>query len=331
MKETDLNKRNKEKDICAQSRRGFIASVGAGAMALATAACRHMTTALDKAQIVHTEWYRVYNPQATREVDPTQIIIHVLTNTDRLLKYIADTRPGILDDYGASVITKLDNYVQGYRSEMQDLDFRQICEPLSFSKTFPAIFELSLHLVGKQLKIPQDHSFASRKVEVWTVDSLGARSVPRYHRIKALVEVLGKDAGIQVFKDFVEHIFEQPPEKRDQRSFKEFKEMLINSWSRSESFDFVIADLDDHMFVAKFNKCTRYEALKHLDDPEIGFLAQCYEGPVNVARITRNFRLRRQVTLFDHHFCDELFWDSQVHGENPAQPSLEFLEALDEK
>jgi hypothetical protein len=328
---TDLNKKNKEQDSCGLSRRGFIASVGAGAMAVATAACRHMETAPEKAQIVHTEWHRVYNPEARREVDPTQIIMQVLSGTDRLLKYIADTRAGILDDFGASVITKLDNYLQGYRSEMQDLDFRQICEPLLFSRTFPAIFELSLHLVGKQLKMPQDHSFASRKVVVRTVDSLGARSVPRYHRIKALVEVLGRDVGIQFFKDFVEHIFEQPPEKRDKRSFKEFKEMLINSWSRSESFDFVIAHLDDHMFVGKFNKCMRYEALKHLDDPEISFLAQCYEGPANVARITRNFRLRRQVTLFDHHFCDEFFWDSEVHGENPAQPLLEFLEALDEK
>jgi hypothetical protein len=290
-----------------------------------------MATEPEKTQIVHKEWHRVYNPEARREVDPTQIIRQVLSSTDRLLKYIADTRAGILDDFCTSVITKLYNYLQGYRSDRRDLNFGQICEILPFSRAFPAIFELSLHLVSKQLKIPQDHSFASPKVEVRTVDSLGALSVPRYHRIKAMVEVLGRDEGIQLYKDFVAHIFRQPPEKRDKRSFKEFKKMLINSWSRSESFEFVIAHFDDYMFVGKFNKCLRYEALKDLDDPEISFLAQCYEGPANVARISKNFRLRRQVTLFNHHFCDEFFWDSEVHGENPAQPSLEFLESLDKE
>jgi hypothetical protein len=330
-KETDFNKKNKEQDRCGLSRRGFIASLVAGVAAVASAACRPMATKPKKTQSIHKEWHRVYNPEARREVDPTQIIIQVLSSTDRFLKYVADTRAGILDDFGTSVITKLDNYLQGYRSDMRDLNFGQICEILPFSRAFPAIFELSLHLVSKQLKIPQDHSFASPKVEVRTVDSLGALSVPRYHRIKAIVEVLGRDVGIHFFKDFVEHIFRQPPEKRYNRSFKEFKQMLIDSWSRSESFEFVIAHFDDHMFVGKFNKCMRYEVLKYLDDPEISFLAQCYEGPANVARISKKFRMRRQVTLFNHHFCDEFFWDSEVHGENPAQPSLEFLESLDKE
>jgi hypothetical protein len=288
-----------------------------------------MATESKKAQIIQKEWHRVYNPEARREVDPKQIIIQVLSGTDRLLEYLTDTRVGILDDYVHAVITKLDDHLHGYRSNMRDLNFGKICENLPFSRAFPAVFELSLHLVSKQLNIPQDHSFASPKVDIRTVDSLGALSVPRYHRIDAIVEVLGREKGIQFFKEFVDHIFRQPLEESYNRSFEEFKQMLIDSWSRSESFEFIIVHLDDHRFVGKFNKCMRHEALKSLDDPEVGFLAQCYEGPANVARISKKFRMRRQVTLFNHHFCDEFFWDSEVHGENPEQPSLEFLESLE--
>ncbi|MHA1958618.1 MAG: hypothetical protein ACW99U_00150 [Candidatus Thorarchaeota archaeon] len=273
------------------------------------------------------ETYKVYNPNTTRETNPNDRINAAFDDTSKMIGFVNEKRPEIMDKFVQAIKARLEGELDGYRMDDGQFDFEKTKDQYPFIEQLPALFELTLGFVCKNLGLSTDFSFNDEKITVLAVKSIGSVSIPRYHRIAAMADVLGRENGIQLYKDFVEYRTQLPFEEKNTKSVAELREGAISNWSNAEAFDFALHVFDENKHVFKFVNCISYDALKHLDDPEFGYLAQCYPTTFIVEQMYEKLGQRRQVTLFNHPFCDELYWDRTIDPD-PEQPSMDLLEKM---
>ncbi|MHA2189359.1 MAG: hypothetical protein ACXAEB_02570 [Candidatus Thorarchaeota archaeon] len=273
------------------------------------------------------ETYKAYDPNATSEINPNDRIDAAFADTDRMLEFVNKKKPEIMDEFIQAIEKRLERELDGYRIDEGKFDFEKYKDQNPSIEQYPTLFELTLGFVCKNLGLPSNHSFSDEKITVLSVKNIGSVSIPRYHRIKAMTDVLGRENGIQLYKNFVNYRSQLPVEEKIKGTTKEFREQAITNWSKAKAMDFAVFVFDENKHVVKFTNCISYDALKHLDDPEVGYLTQCYPTTFMVDRLYETLGQRRSVTLFDHPFCDELYWDKTVH-KDPEQPSLEFMELI---
>ncbi|MCK5266352.1 MAG: L-2-amino-thiazoline-4-carboxylic acid hydrolase, partial [Candidatus Thorarchaeota archaeon] len=145
-----------------------------------------------------------------------------------------------------------------------------------------------------------------------------------YHQITTLVEILGREVGIDSFKDFVQFWGRELAKKgKGSHTIEQVRENRVKAWSEGGAMEFGVVDVYEAAFLAKFDRCVSHESMKHVEDQELAYYAVCYPGPRLLEYAHQDISMRRTQTLFTADFCDEFRWDRHIHDE-PEQPSLEF-------
>ncbi|MFW9849801.1 MAG: hypothetical protein ACFFF4_11715 [Candidatus Thorarchaeota archaeon] len=271
--------------------------------------------------------YKAYDPQVSREISPLDRIDAAFADTHKMLDYIQNQKPEIMGKYIQSIKNRLNEELDGFHILDGRFDFDEIIEKYPSAEHYPRLYELTLDFVCKNLELSRNHKFGDDKITVLSVKSIGSVTITRYHRINAMIDVLGRKSGIQLYKDYVCYRTSLPVEEKIKGTIKEFREQAIKNWSSAKAVDFAVYVFDEYKHVCKFTNCISYDALKHLDDAEVGYLAQCYPSTFMVNQLYERLGQRRSVTLFNHPYCDELYWDKGVYPD-PEQPSLEFMDKI---
>ena len=185
---------------------------------------------------------------------------------------------------------------------------------------------LALQLIMKYIPFSEGYTLGEEKIFVKWLDYCQAKYLLLYHRIVTLVEILGRDEGIRFFQDFVQFLGKEFLKKNGKKipaTIPQVRDPWVKGWSKG-GMEFGVHDIDEHMFLCKFDKCVSHESMKHVEDQELAYYAVCYSAPKIMEYTFEKVRLRRSITLFSGDFCDELRWDASVHGEDPEQPLHEF-------
>ncbi len=270
------------------------------------------------------EYYKTYDTQAKGKINLETQFCDWLWTIDLMFEFIASNKPEILDTFLENVEAKYSTELENTSFVLSKAGLDKIANDHSILNSYPNIKNLSLQLIMKYLPFPEGYYLSENEESVRYLDYLRAKHMLLYHRITALVEILGREPGIQFFKDFVQFWGKELAKKESiVVTLKEGRKSFVKFWEESGGFDFGVVDIDEDMFLAKFDKCVWHESMKHVDDQELAYYAVCYPGP-RIGRHTRkHIWMRRSVTLFTGDFCDELRWDRHIHDE-PEQPSHEF-------
>ena len=270
------------------------------------------------------EYYGTYDENATARINLTAQVQEWLWTTELMLEFIRINIPEILDSFVEKVQKKYSSELEDTSFALGDVSFDTIKDNQSILETYTSIKDLSLRFIMKYIPLDKERNLSGEIVEVKSIDYLRAKHMLIYHQIIVLVEILGREEGIQVFKDFVEFWGEEVAKKgRWKVTLKQARQTSIPYWENSKGFEFGVVDFDDEMFLTKFDRCVWYESMSHIEDKELAYYAVCYSGPRIGAHAHENMLMRRSVTLFAGNFCDELRWNRHVYDE-PEQPSLEF-------
>lgn len=241
-----------------------------------------------------------------------------------MFDFIESNKPEILDSILKIVEANYSNELEHTSFVLSKVGLDRIANDQSILDSYSNIKNLSLQLIMKYLPLPEGYSLSEEKESIRYLDYLRAKHMLLFHRITALVEILGRAPGIQFFKDFVQFWGKELAKKQvTSVTLKEGRTSFVRFWKESGGFDFGVTDIDKDMFLTKFDKCVWHESMKHIDDQELAYYTVCYPGP-RLGRYTeQHIGTRRSVTLFTGDFCDDLSWDRHVHDE-PEQPSHEF-------
>lgn len=280
------------------------------------------------------ETYKAYNPDKRIKVSLQERVGRSFKWTDHMLRFLDDIRPDATSRYVPALKGRLLDAVGEYRVAPPSFDTEETLQDPSHLGNHPDLQDLIVRFVCKHLDLPTGYEPCPEEIEVTSLNEARARNRLSYHRVKALVDLLGREEGIPLYKEIVSRILvaERVESERLEKGEKQIStveniEHAVKAWTDYGLADFTVAVIDDHMVLYRFDNCLTHEALRDLDDPDIAYLASCYVGDAEEFNTGRTRYLRRTQTLHHGDFCDELYWDVDFLTD-PEQPSLEFTRML---
>lgn len=270
------------------------------------------------------ETHNVYDPEKPTEVTLKGEMEYNLESTDLFLEYLKGLKPEIVDKYVDALESRLTDVIEGnIRSLSLDLSLFD----LSFIQEYPSLVDVVTKFILMHLGLTEDTKL-DEKIMVTSMRYTKSFKRLAYHKVKALVELLGVDEGVPLYKEMVakQHIAGRE-NYSDETLAVEMMPGAIKNWTNSGFADFAVAVLDDHRVIYRFDRCLVPESLKDLNDPDIAYLSSCYTGDSPEWNPGKKRHMRRTQTLHHASFCDEFYWD-QEFCPDAEQPKLEFTESL---
>ena len=286
--------------------------------------------------------HKVCNPEKLVKISIYERIHEILTRVDQRLKYIEDLKPEICADFVKALCKNLENEVGDFHLGHQPFDEARIFTDLENVVQHSELKNLSLRFIFKHLGLLQNYQDGVEEIEVQTINNIAVYERFTYYCAKSSIDVLGEEEGISLWKTLVkrrveEDNIEYEKRKRDHiaqgkkiHTCKECVPFNVEFWTEQGLADFVVAVLDEHKVLYRFDRCLVPEVLKDVKNSNLAYLSTCYVGDIPEYNIGKIRGLRRTQTLHHGDFCDELYWDQEFH-DNPEQPSLEFTRKLSEK
>ena len=205
------------------------------------------------------EYYGTYDPDASGQVTLEDGIRDWLWTAGLMLEYINSEKPDILDTFLEYVERKYFMELKDSTLTLDDVDFERIRNDDSLLGSYPNIKDLCLQIGMKYLSLEKGYHLPEEKEQFRYVDLLRAKHMLLYHRITTLVEILGREDAIQFYQDFV-HFWGKELAKKEQTTstYPEIRESTVKFWKESNAFEFGVVDIDDHQYLAKFDRCVWY-------------------------------------------------------------------------
>ncbi len=218
------------------------------------------------------EYYGSYDENAITRINLDEQIRDWFWTAELMFDFISINKPMMLDSFVETLSAKYSSEIENKSFVLSDIGLDAILDDPSILESYTSIKELSLQVVMKYLPLKEGNNLSGEILEVQHIDFLRAKHMLLYHRIASLVELLGREEGIQFFKDFVEFWGKKVAERgRWPVTYKQPRESLVPYWKSSNAFEFGVVDFDDSMFLAKFDRCIWYESMKHIEDKELAY------------------------------------------------------------
>ena len=274
------------------------------------------------------EYYGTYDENASGDVNLEGQIRDFLWTMELMFDYVESNKPEIIESFLEKVDGKYMNELEGTTYVLGNVGFDKIAKDQTLLNSHPHFKDLGLRIIMKYIPISDGFVLNEKMKSIRWIDYCRAKYTLLYHQITALVEILGRESGIESFKDFVDYWGEDLAKKpKGTHTIREVRENRVKAWKEGGAMEFGVVDVGEAAFLAKFDRCVSHESMKHVDDQELAYYAVCYPGARLLRYAHQNILMRRTQTLFTADFCDELRWDRHIHDE-PEQPSLEFSRKL---
>ena len=269
-----------------------------------------------------------YKSEATdplRMVNPVDVIKDNCSRLDYVLKYIGQLKSKRGNDYVFALEKRLRDDIKEFHIDHSNLDRHEIMKDNNQLNRYPELQELMIQFAFKELKLAEDYLPVSEEINVSLLDWLRSTNVFRYYRVKAMVDIMDREEGIQLWKDMMYRATEDSLKENDEEihpSIKEITEGWMKEGEKGEStFELTVVSYDDHKVALRFDSCPVFDSVKHLEDREIAFLSYCWTGEPEQELNRRSRRKNTPQTLYQATYCVEFYWNNDVHPD--AQPPTE--------
>ncbi|MBI9010876.1 MAG: L-2-amino-thiazoline-4-carboxylic acid hydrolase [Clostridiales bacterium] len=148
------------------------------------------------------------------------------------------------------------------------------------------------------------------------------RFLPQYFRLKALVDITGKEKAIEFTKGYIDEFYLGIPAREGvPTSIKELKDLQIKGNIKGQDMHWISHDLDEHSYMNLVFKCRVHEVLKGYD-AELMEVITCYPDFSMFKSLNPNFILTRTQTLVGGaSYCDTCYHDKR-HGNSFDHPPI---------
>jgi hypothetical protein len=273
------------------------------------------------------KYYKSEVKDPKRMVNPVDVISENCSRLDYVLKYISQLRPKRVNDYVFALEKRLREDIKDFRVDPSDLDLDEVLKDCEQLNRHPELRELMVQFVFNELKLPVGYKPESKETEVSLMDWLRSTNVFRYHRVKAIVDIMEREEGIELWKEMVFRATEDSMRNNDEEIHPPIKE-ITEGWvkegeSTKSAFELTVVSYDDHKVALRFDKCPVFDSVKHLEDREVAYLSYCWTGQPEQEMNKRSRRKNTPQTLYQADYCVEFFWNNEIHPD-AEPPSDEF-------
>ncbi len=258
----------------------------------------------------------------TRMINPLDVVTENCTRLDTVLRYMSQLRPKRVTDYVRALEKRLSNEIGSFNIDYTNLDLDDKLKSLEFLSRYCDLKNLIVLFSLNTMNLPVDYVPESEETEVGLLDWLKATNVFRYHRVKAIVDIMDREEGIQLWKDLVYRATEDAIKSSDEEIHPPIKE-ITEGWMKEgetgqSNFELTVVSYDDYKVALRFDRCPVFDSVKHLEDREVAYLSYCWTGESEAELNKKSRRKNTPQTLYQADYCLEFYWDNDVHPD--AQP-----------
>ena len=280
---------------------------------------------------MEVKYYKSEVNDPKRMVNPIDLITENWIRLDFVLRYLSQLKPKRVNDYTIALEKRLQDDIKEFRIDYSALNFKEILKEREYLNRYPDLLDLIIQFVFHELKLQEEYQPSSEEVEVSLMDWLRSSNVFRYHRVKAIVDIMDREEGIQLWKDMVYRATQDSLKSSDVEFHPPIKE-ITKGWMKEgetgeSNFELTVVSYDDHKVALRFDRCPVFDSVKHLEDREIAYLSYCWTGTPEQELNKKVRRKNTPQTLYQNNYCVEFYWNNEIHPD-AQPPSSEFWEKI---
>ena len=198
--------------------------------------------------------------------------------------------------------------------------------------SYPKLVSDFLDFILQELDLSDDNSWVNKKIVVKHRNYLRGFLLPRYYNLEVLIESIGRDESIKLYKYFVSQYIKNnsSPTRKIFETVDEFREYFIMDKKKITLGTIgILSEIENGKFYFRKDNCLWADALLDLPDKEIKYLVCCYgDFQSAVSRSKGNFVLTMKQTIIEGDpFCDCIYHDTNINWDL-AHPVREFWENI---
>lgn len=182
-----------------------------------------------------------------------------------------------------------------------------------WAKRASRVYKAYLTFMGRCVQISERDWGSTEPIKVLQTQLAQASYLPRYLILKALVDVIDRDQGIERMKQFLdERIAGRPKPKTPPKTLRELRERDI-PWNEEDGGQNAISALiSEHQCLKKVTACRTQKVLAPYGDADLMEVIACYPDFASIRRTNEFFVLTRTQNLIQGaSFCDTCFHDER--------------------
>jgi len=277
------------------------------------------------------KYYKSSMTHPKRLVDPIDVIKENCSRLNNVLQYLSQLRPQRVRDYTIALEDRLRRDIQDYQTDYSSLNIDKNLIECEFLNRYPDLLDAMILFALKELQLSTAYELGSGMVEVSLMSWLKTLNIFRYHRVKAIVDIMERNEAIELWKDLVYRATQESLKSSTDEChppIKEIAEGWIKEGESGESrFELTVVSFDDHKVAVKFDQCPVFDSVKHLDDREIAYFSYCWTGQPEQELNKKARRKKTLQTLYHSDFCVEFFWNNDIHPD-AEPPTTDFWDQI---
>lgn len=284
--------------------------------------------------MMEVKYYKNEISDPKRMINPVDVITENCSRLDYVLRYLSQLKPKRVNDYTIELERTLRKDIKEFQIDYSTINLDELLKEREYLNRYPELRELMIQFVFKQLNLPENYQPNSEEVEVSLMDWLRSSNVFRYYRVKAIVDIMDREEGIQLWKDMVYRATQDALKTSDEECHPPIKEIAEGWMKEGETgdgnFELTVVSYDDHKVALRFDRCPVYESVKHLEDREVAYLSYCWTGQPEQELNKKARRKKTPQTLYQSDYCVEFYWNNDIHPD-AKPPSNDFWETISKK
>jgi hypothetical protein len=247
-----------------------------------------------------------------------------------IIGFVEEQKPKIKAKFIENLIAQYKKLVKEDFVKKKKINLKEILTDFKLLQKLPELAQLSLNFYLQNLQLDDDVDWKKDKAKVVNKNLLYSFLLPRYYNLSTLIETMGREEGIKLYKRYITHFLIDRLKNQEDR-YKNIDELYENRRKPSTTvseWSIYYGLINDGKYFYRNNNCTWADALADFSDKELVYLVCCYGDYEGVKSHNKHFILTMEHTIAEGDpYCSRVIHDTRVDYDL-RHPQKEFWDNL---
>jgi hypothetical protein len=283
-------------------------------------------------ETIRTGKYHISDLDNLQELQPLEFANKtILKRLNYLIGFIKEKKPEILQNFAAKLNIRFNKLLKKTYINKENSQDINIGRDFIHLKVYPDLIYNSLNYFLQLLNIDSKKDWTKDKFKVPNINYIQSFLYHRYYNALILTEILERNQGIQLFKDYIDsYVKSLSSEGTKYETLEEFREARIPKKGSPPNIGWVIVQgiIENGKFPQRKDTCMWDDAVKELPDIELRYLVCCYGDFQSYNNLNDNFILTMEHTVVKGDpYCSCLLHDIRIN-DDLTHPPKEFFDNM---
>ena len=232
-----------------------------------------------------------------------------------ILGFIKKNSPDSIEKFVSNLTEKYKTMVKEDLVTKRKIDLKDVFEDYKLLKKYTELAKLNLNYFLQLNQIPGSTDWKKEKIKVPNRNHLLSFLHPRYYNLLTLIETIGREEAIKLYKQYVTHYYIEAKKTRENNypDIKTLFEKRIKPKEVPSDWVIVTGLINEGKYAYKNENCMWVDVLEDLPDPELKYYICCYGDYEGAKFHNENFILTMEHTIAQGDpYCSRVIHDTRI-------------------